>query len=413
MVQLRVGFSTDISTFQRVAIGTVYGIRRSGAQWTLTVRDLLGSLASRFVSDPAEAAIFWDQGLTSVSVGPPGPPGYVAGDTFFPLTDVSLIRRSPTGLYCIKVTGDSGEEFYLVAPTKGVNGLTNCTITGQFGTIAEDAGPGNQVLEVLYYDAHPLDVARQVLVCTGTGSNGKHDKGDIESAGLAIPEDLIAHDDIAYWITQSQPVVAPFNTDFWQLVIDEPVSNPKAMLDAWLTGGGFFLGNHQGNITARCAVVPAGQVTPGRVDIDHSNIATFDSYDAYDPQNPVEYEEVAVQSVAGSVNTTVSTKVVNLPSQPLKTYIGLGIYGTIAGRTVEVRDRISKWATETPEIIQVNCAGWSAGICSAGDVVPFTTDVITDRTGLEYNEREVLVVAAQPDWFSADCILVMAVLVEE
>ncbi len=405
-VRLLVGFTPERSEMETVALGTVTNITRVGGQWRIEIRDLLGALTSRITTNGAEGALFHDQLQSTLALL------YVPGVTQITVVDGDQLRKSPDGLFYVKITGNGGADFILSATGLAVatNTLTGLSPAGLFGTTEDTASPANACLELIVIDDHPIRIAQAILISTGLGSNGFLDRLP-ESCGFGIPVADVALSDMEAFVNLTDLVG---HSDSWQMVFDQPISNPKGFLDAWLATGGYFLAMHQGAITCRGIVdaVPAND-TPYTFDLTDDHIGKIDRYETWDSRNPVEYAEIRVFRNDGVQVNAETGDPENIPARDRIDIAMAGVYAdTVDGSEIGqlVRLRLQRWFFESPEVLFLTLRGWSAAKVSPGSLVRLDIGILKDREGFVWEKRRALVMQCAPDWFGASTKMVIAVL---
>ncbi|MEE8331645.1 MAG: hypothetical protein V3R84_07715 [Acidimicrobiia bacterium] len=407
-VRLLVGFTPDRAEMETVALGTVTNITRVGGQCRIEIRDLLGALTSRITTNGAHGALFHDQLQTTLAqLFVPGLPG-----ASMTVVSGALLRPSPDGLYYVKVTGNGGEDFVMSATglTVATNTLTGVSAAALFGTTEDTASPGNACVEVIVIDDHPIRAAKAILVSTGLGTNGFLD-GLPESCGFGIPAEHVAESDMEAFIDLTDLVG---HSDNWQLVLDQPIANPKGFLDGWLASGGYFLAMHQGAITCRGIVdaVPAND-TPYTFDLTDGHIGKIDRYETWDSRNPVEYAEIRVFRNDGVQVSAETGDTENIPARDRIDIAMAGVYSDTTDAAFIgqlVRLRLQRWHFESPEVLFLTLRGWSAAKVSPGSLVRLEIGILKDRDGYVWEKRRALVMQCAPDWFGASTRMVIAVL---
>jgi hypothetical protein len=402
---------TDPNDLQAVFVGTVNNISRRSGRWAIEVRDLLQSITSRLTTADDEARLFHDQESTTFLNVPPAVPNYSPGDTEVTLADAAGFRPSPNGLYYFEMTGNSGATFILSATSKNVSAFTGVSTSGQFGTVAENTASGNAAVEVQVLSGHPLRVARQMLVSTGSTGNGPGDV-NIASCGLGLPDEVVALVDVEDFEDLSDLVTA--SQDRF-LVLREPTANPKGVLDAWLGPNGFFLGQHQGQITVRAVVDPGFTGTPNDFDITDDDLVSVDKYEQWDPRNPAVVRTLVLTTNSGGV-LSLGSDPDALESLPIveEQLVALpGVYSDTTDRILiaeEAADRLARYFWLQAEVMTVTLRGVHWGKASAGDTCRLRFSLFDDRYGGSFDGRRGLLLQCGPNWFGSTTTAVIALL---
>ena len=392
-VQLRVGFSRDLSTFETVAVGTVFNVERRGGRWSLVIKDLAGSLVSRISDTSVGGSLFFDLASTALTSG------YTPGDGSVSVGTTVGFRTDGGGIGVVRITPTTGDPFFLSYTGTTASTFTGLSASGRFGTTAVAAVSTDEVSEVAYIVDHPIAILRRILVSTGTATNSTHD--DLpESWGYGIPASHVALDDMTSFIQDTNPA----GSDNQEMISDVAQGNPKSFLDSWLSGAGYFLTTHQGQITCRAALDPKDQRTPGHIEIGDHDIAEIEEYQAFDRNSPVEYRSSKVVPASGAGFNSLDTFVQSLPVAEVLEHPLPGLYSTNANFSAiraEHADRLKIWDFKIPERIVLRLANWRGAIPSPGDTVSFTTSLIVDREGHPFSGRRGMVIQSGARWFGA------------
>jgi len=404
VVQLRVGFSRDPATFETVAVGTVYNIERKSGTWSIIVRDLVGSLISRITEDKDETSLFHDLASTDIAVS-----AYTPGDTTLNVTSTTGFRDDGSGNGAVQITDDTGSTFILTYTGTTATTFTGVSASDQFDTTRGASAIGNAVEEVALVTGQPIEVIRKMLVSTGAGTNGAYDTLPA-SWGFALPQALVDDDDMTSFVQDTVPASGSDNQHF---VAVTEATNPKAVLDAWLNGAGYFLTTYQGKITCRAALDPKQQTTRGHIELTDRQIAALDEYQAYDRASPVEYVTSRAIGQDGGALLTTDTFIETLPMALSIEHDLAGLYshnGNYTAIRLEIGERLSVWDIKTPERYAFRIAGWSGAIPAPGSTIDLTTSLITDRQGRALNQRRGLVIQAGANWFGSESRIVVLLL---
>ncbi len=410
VVALRMSFGAWSGAWQDLFVGVVTNYTFSGGRWFLHARDLTYGLTSRFTRSTANYGLAND--LTSTTVASI----YTAGDPTLEVASTSGFRTNAAGDYILKVDPASGDPFYLLATGTGTSPtkFTGVSGTGQFGTTAVDAAGSpstSDVTEVMHVSAHPIRAAQQVLTSTGTlVANGPHDVLP-KTWGYGMPESMVSDVDASYWVGES----SVSGSDSWDLVVDEEATNPYGTLRSWLAAGGYYLTMWQGQITARCGVVPFSGVNPGWSRIDWADVESL-SYDAYAPSFAAEYESYRVNDLDGAQLGTPHSEAPIDHRPAIKQHIQAlpDVHSNGTAIADGVSARLGPWKTRVPERMTLKLRGWRNAVSSAGDVgvaylfggPVFSRRAIAGESG--FAGGHVLFGQVSPNWFggpSVDCTI--------
>lgn len=402
VLQLRVGFTDDPATFERVAVGVVQSFNRGGSGWVVQLRGLEGSLSSRFTSDPGESQLQHDLASTDLSGA------YTPGDSVLNLTSAAGFRLAD-GVGACLVTPTSGDLFVLTYTGTTATTLTGVSGAAVLGTTAAAALVGDTVSEVAYYSEHPLNVARSVLVSTGTGTNSAADLLP-ESWGLGIPEGLVDASDIKSFIPNATPSIGGGDKWEWGRAVADP--SPAAALFPWLQSGGFFVTQIQGDLTARAIVNPFNQQTPGHLELTQEKIQRITQWETWDASNPVEYWRLTISDQSGGSSVLSTDGVEALPAAENERTLS-GVYSSNADPPAwrgETLNRLGLFDIRTAEILGFDVAGWYPGISGPGDTVDLTLDGQYLRDGRPIDRLRGVILHANPNWFGSSSRVICAFL---
>ncbi len=395
VVQVRMGFlGWSPGDFEPIFTGQVRQCRYSRGRWTLQLVDLVAGLTSRF-NDPGVECLFYRLRSSPLTA--------TLGTT---TTTAELVTLSggyeaddDTGVYLALVEPDSGDEAFWIAAsgTSGTTDLTGVGLGNVLDTTRVSAAIGSQVRGAVYLAGHPLEVARRILVSTGTpGRHGSHDTLP-ESWSYGIPAHLVDHADVDRAIRRTTPATGGVE---WYVTETEKQDDGLAWLTAQLAPAGFWLGLHHGLLT--CRGVPDYDREPVDAVIGDDDLVELE-YDAWDASLPVEYYEVRVETAdSGSGRTSTELHVETRPARIRRLIYLPHVHANHVGWGDLVAERTARLYTRIPERITVTLAGWKHAGLSPGDVVQLrTADVssIYASRGEDFDSRRLLVVGGGPDWF--------------
>lgn len=399
MVQLRVGWrGWDLGEFEPVWVGMVRALTYDARAhvWRLDCVDLVGALTSRFTDNADEAPLFHSLGSTTLAAL------YSHG------VSTTLVLNGTTGLeessagggegYLVEITPSSGAApFYVHASTLTVSTLSGLTV-GRYGTTGATAAAGSAVRFGVYSVSHPLNLARRVLASTGTsGANGSR---DTLPSGWAygIPAEFIAGGDIEAHVSLSTPAAG---SSSWDLFAFDEAPNGLGWLEAFLAGGGFFLGLHQGQITARAVLSTLGGASPHEIQITDDDLVPGGlTYAAWAQDVPIEYSRIYARS-GTYVSTLAETGVYSRPVLDDHTYWLDWCWSATADWPTSVLDRLGAYLLRVPEALSVQLRGWGKGTLSPGDTVLVSTSHVRSRDLSPIDGRRMLVVGGGPNFFGA------------
>ena len=398
VLALKVGFSDDPAEFATVAVGTVYGLGLSGRGWVIHCKGLEGSLVTRITGEAGQQQIGWNLAATTCVV-------YVGGAT---LTVASTTGFPSAGV--VRITANSGSTYYVQYTGKTATTFTGCT-TGGYGTAFSVTSGTKPVTEVMYSSGHPIEVAMRVLASTGTaGANGTFDTLDADWA-FGIPRQLLDERDAIQFRDARQPSAG---ADDWQWVQAVAMTSAQDTLGTWLAGGGYYLTQVQGAVTCRGALEPWAQA-PAGIEITDGDIVSIDGYEAWYPDTPSEYGRTRITYADTGSSTTAHTDLDHLPSLDVLAHAPGGVWSVstpnLTAIVTEIAGILKQWDTRVPEWISLTLRSRWWAVLAPGDSVPLGITVLRSRTGFDFRGQRAYVIRASCDWFGADDVTRVELLV--
>ena len=397
-LELMMGFAgwTE-DRYQRISFGMLKGLRRSGLaeQYTVECWDIVAGLESRMSMTPAQAQLFYGvSAATTVKAGN----DYAAGNSSLHVTSPTGFERQNGGTYLMKVTPDSGDDFYLTATGLTVDQFTGAA-GGALGTTDGDATAGNAVTEMAYLKGNPADIYRRMLTSTGTAAaNGSFDVYP-KSWGYGIPHDMI-DPDIAR--VKSVALGASLVYHWWTT---EGVANGFSWIQDRLSNAGIWPCIHEGQLSLRAGQNPnASTLWHSGITINDDDVVSLIEHDLWDTEHAIEYSQLSVPNLSGLKNSTVEAKS-SLPSQPWTTLNGTTAFLPTpnwwnTNEATDVTDRLSAWYTRVPERIGVRCRGWRLMGLVPGDIIdvdlPLLVTTKRDRNGFRATTGRAMVTQVSP-----------------
>lgn len=401
VVQLFMGFAGwQESDFQPIALGVIERISPTSANsWKMQCQGIGQLLASRLDRTTEHSSLFYNLPQETTLAA-----DFAAADTSAVLTDASGFERETGGSFLLLVTPTTGDPFYVLGTGRSSNTITGITtLVAALDTTRVDAVAGDVVESVAYIAGNPCDIARKVLLSTGTGSNGAFDTLP-ESWGLGLPDTLFDHADTAWF----RNVALEPSTGGWNMVATStgPQENPESWLASYLAPVGVWITMRQGQLTIRCAQTP--ELAKVRTTIDIGGWIEEDliqSHDFEDTRYPVEYTVYQIHCSSATPGTTeVKEDAECWPAGGLYEQT-MAVYGGAAASQymrASTSIRVSRWITRTPENMRLTATGWWLSQLCPGDIVGLTTDLRQGRPSGSalhrgrFVNRQVMLLAASP-----------------
>ena len=333
--------------------------------------------------------------------------GYTAGDaTVTVVTTTDWVEWDTAGYAYFRVYPSSGDPFVLRAGGRGVSNFTTVTSTGRFGTVQVNASSGNDVEQVDGLYGHPGNVALQLVLSTGLGTNGTFDVLP-ERCGLAIPQSMVDDFQSLAAINITNPSSGSLNIE---KLVEGPVTTPLSFIEEIISPFGLILTLRHGQMCLRVLVDPfTGRSTIGAQlyfddtdpDTDIINVEC-DLHGA----DCVEYAQVIW--LAGTDSETSSDPVRTRPSESLYEvdFTNL-LYDNIDAVFNNVKGRMAKYYLRPYSEIRLTLAGLRAAILCPGDLISVTLTretwpILAGATGSTFIQDRLCVVRqVDIDWQTA------------
>jgi hypothetical protein len=311
---------------------------------------------------------------------------YTAGSGTLTVTATTSIQRMAGDEGVIQITPTTGSPFYL--KWTALTGSTYTVSTsGEFGTTDVSALAGDVVTNIVYLKGHPADVLRRLLMSTGTanftsgavGSNGAFDVYP-EDWGAGLDS---AHVDVSGLDTVKASIMVVGSGNYnMELLIDAPVENGVTWFSQWMAPLGFFLREHQGQISGWAVQDPAG------TGVRWESFGVTD--DAIIPNgwswNPIMADgehvnsKVVGTSASGTADESYTTGSVSFTSLPSLATRERDITGVIRGNISvvgqEIADRVGGWDTRRRIEFAAKFRHLSTARNGHGGLVRLTTKVL-------------------------------------
>ncbi len=386
---------------ERVALGVVRNISGTAQAFRVECQGLTSALTGRLTDDPDEIALFHELSDGDTTVGS----NYTAGDATIVLTSGANLRRdTDSGLWCVLVTPNTGDDFFITGTLAG-NTIT-ITTAGAFDTVDADADAGNAVTACAYINGHPFDIARKLLI-SGSSSSATWDTLP-DDWGFALDGGWFAHGDINDY---RDLVVKPSSGSYvWDLVVTGEIENGYAWLSGLLSLLGAWVTTKQGYLTFRACQNPnARTIGPVALITERALLGGPGSswqWQQVAQEWSVEYGRVRVRSNATDwTNDSLARSLGTYPAQAMYEYdsTGLQFANETAMRAGDI-DRLGPWKNP-PEAFTLQTRGWKPGILCEGDFA--TLDLpclrgLRTAAGDDYTAADVLVLEVSTNFAGDD-----------
>ena len=427
----------DTSRFERIAIGQLHTITRSGLEkkYILQFKDIVSALQNRTassvgafptptVSNPPEQDLFFENGITFQLSQT-----WNVGDNFMYFNNVDLFRRESGQNGIVKVQASTGSSpFYLefsavdagnlridTSPNSGneafpseIAAYSLPTATGSFATIS------------VQIDDHPSSLLGKIINSTGNGTSGSFDTLPLEwSVGGQFSTALF--DDVDSQIYQ-QNIRSRTSTNYsWRYVSSSPQSNGIRDLVNLFSPFGQFPVMRQGKITWRGCTDPTGDSLSYSPKVSgfirEHDIISILKHELFDPSSQQVYpiSSITYTTQTAPINTTAKTRsfpssrVSSFPSSREINRESQFLYSPDEDQEDMANgdlDRLLVWDHYTWQKIQLRCTIQTSQFV-AGDVVELTTRFISSigDFGRTFNSKRALVLSSSFDFRSNTSII--------
>jgi hypothetical protein len=317
-------------------------------------------------------------------------------------------QASVGGLVLIETS--SGDAYYRKWSAKTGTTLTILAAgtASVFGTTDIGAVSGNTIRGAWYMAEHPLNLAKMVMVSTGT--SGTYGAWDLLPAswGMGYPEWTL---DLADIDRHRSLIMVPSSGTFvFDVFGVEVVDDPAAWIAALLGKAGAFITTRQGLVTFRALSIDSAAVMAS-LDIDDADIEVIESHEWFEPGHGITYDNVR------SYGATTSTAVTNTGKKPLPGATSFSLdasdvlWANESAVTSEISSRVAKPLQRIPERLVLRCTGLRMAQLAAGDRCYLTTTRAVSRTATSgvFDRTMVLVDEVSPSW--GGCTVRVGVLV--
>ena len=410
IVRMLIGFpGWPIEKFEPVALGQVWNIIRAGDGYRLDVRSIQSALRTRLTTTDNENALYddiLDSAATNVATT-----NYTVGLGTLSVSSAAAIKRQDDGSGTLKgvvgVTDNSGDLFFLSFTGISGNDLTT-TVGDLYGTDDAAADIGNTVFTRAYWDDHPLDMIRRVLLSTGT--QGGDWKWGLETWGYGLGDALIDHTETDKWRQRSQPASG---SDDWEFVATEQ-TNGFEWLESVIAPGGHFITIRQGRIIGACVLDPYRQSVTTALTITDADIDQVVTHEFWDTRLTLEYNRVIVDGEnEASSGVTTTGEASAMPAESFTKVILPHVWSNVTAIETEIGNRVAPWHLRIPERLVLVLRGWRMAQLSIGDILTVTSRRLRGRlpgTRSGYVGQRVMVTGVSTAWFGATVRVSLATL---
>ena len=423
------------SSFERIAAGQLYAIRRNGTEKRITCQfvDLLTAFQNRTSSavgavptpssaNPPQQDLFYELGSFRSVLGT-----WNVGDTSITLTNTNGIRQETgqNGLVkCYRTS--SSNPFFLEFASSTSSTIATTPNSGQEAFPSENTaiqltqGVGSFVVLCAQIDDHPADIVGKIIESTGTGSNGSLDTLPVEwSVGGVFGVGLWDQVDSEQ---QKQLITGITTTNYkWRLVVEGPLENGIRDILNTASNVGQWMVWRQGKLSWRGCQDP-NNVSFVAGQIREQDIFQVVGHDLFDPQQQQVYpissltysNTVPLNSLEKNSVGITSGRLASFPASREINRSARALYSPDTNESDLANadlQRMAKWDHWTFERVTIRCKLITSQFV-AGDVVEVSSDKIHGLQGAYQNQR-CLVLASSFDFSTNSSTITLGAITGE
>ena len=416
--------TSAVSVAERIILGQSRDVAGIGPQSIVSGWGPLALVISRpearvspSSSDTNDAALFANCQATGNALALSAPFAF-GTHTTLQFASAPPMQRETGRPGAVLITPSSGDPYIVTFTGVSGNDLTGVSTTAEHGTSGSNASAGDIVQEVCWINRHPVDMARRVLVSTGTGTNGPHDTLP-ESWGLGIPAHLI---DAAGFLDTSNALNSTISSGSY--IVNAVATTPQGPALQWLQTElnryGLWLCTRQGQITIRAALDYWRHGPSFVMALTDDNIisAALPERSNYDGGNSA---EAVFYTVKGEVLSDWFILTESPKTRPLIATIANGpivdgwpsVYQNQALINESIARRVGPWHLRIAIVVEVQATLSAARLC-VGDWVSITHRGLWDHTSTvpRGTLRAAMVTAMSCDWSAGVVALRLHILPE-
>ena len=379
-------FASDL---QRIGLGVVKSITWRQGVYKVTCWDLWAAFQGRPTTNAIGQRLFYNVG-TAVTLAA----DYAVGDATVQVTSAASFGRETGAYFGLKITPDSGDEFYLRASSLAGSTFTiNTPGADRMGTTRAAASTGAVVTAVAHLTGHPIDIAYKVLA--SSSGSGVFDLYP-DDWGYGIPDEMLDKDDRVMW--QSYAVKVASGAYDLEFTVDESQDDAFSWFSGFLSAFAMFPAVRQGQLTIRAGQDMRYPLYTSDIEISDASVVLRDvEYFAFEEGMTDEVHRVQVTTPTDSASADDS--MTTLPGRDQQNIYVPYAYDNEQAIADEILDRAKVYHLRVPERWRLPLVGLKYASLTPGDVVPFTSRVLVGRLGRSgYKNRWAFVAQVSPDW---------------
>ena len=422
VTQIKMGFPGYArEDFQTIFLGRLRSISGNGPNWRIEFDDATTLLQMRWTGSAdvdQTKNLFSTAGQTTTLTVK-----YHLLDSTLTVADNSKLQitggSSPVGI--VKVTPNSGDDFFIKFTGKGASTLTGVPTTAAHGTTAAEANIGNTVTNVAFLSGSAVKIYQRLLISDGTTAGDPNVYP--EEWGFGIPEEYVDIDDID---AQASVLFTSGTTCSPEWKVQEEQNTPWQWLFNQYVPLGMCPVVRQGQFTMRSLQNPNQATITSGLTITDADVIDFVWY-AYHPDIQATFLMVSVKTTDGNVSSALMTAY-SFPVDEEKLYDLSDT--TWAHSTSEqsnirtnVRNRLDKWSLFVPYALRLDCAGLKYSQLCPGDIVTISLSQLDASNGYDeyyshlsevdgWTERQGMVTGVDVDYIAGMVTLELSVIPE-
>ena len=428
VTQIKMGFPGYArEEFQTIFFGRLRSISGNGPNWQIEFDDASTLLQSRWTGGTGGSSknLFSSAGDTttlSAQYDPASSPSTLS------LADNSKIQiANGITIGIVKITPNSGDDFYLTFSGKGSGTLTGVSSSAVHGTTAALSNSGNTVTNVPLLKDNALTIYKRLLCSDGTAA-GDPNVYPVEW-GFGIPQEYVDIDDIDD--QQSVLFSSPLPTAItcapeWKVL--EEQNTPWQWLFNQYKPLAICPVIRQGQFSIRSLQDPnTATITTGLTIVD-SDVIDFIWY-AYHPDIQSQYLTVKATTTDGDSDSRVMTPMA-FPVDKEKLYdLSDTTWAHSSSHQEDIRenvlDRVALWSLMVPYALRLDLAGLKFAQLCTGDIVTVSLSQLNASNGYEvygflesvsevdgFTERKAMVTGVDADYMAGMVTLELSVVPE-
>jgi hypothetical protein len=421
VTQIKMGFPGYArDDFQTIFFGRLSSISGNGPNWRIEFDDATTLLQMRWTGSTTKNLFSTAGQTTTLTVK------YHVLDSTLTVADNSKLQitggSSPVGI--VKVTPNSGDDFFIKFTGKGSGTLTGVPTSASHDTTAADANIGNTVTNVAFLSGSAVKIYQRLLISDGTTAGDPNVYP--EEWGFGIPEEYVDIDDID---AQASVLFTSGTTCSPEWKVQEEQNTPWQWLFNQYVPLGMCPVVRQGQFTMRSLQNPNQATITSGLTITDADVIDFVWY-AYHPDIQSQYLSVRATTTNGLSDTVVLVPI-TFPVDEQKLYdLSDTTWAHSSSGQENIRDnilgRVAQWSVMVPYALRVDLAGLKFAQLCPGDIVSINLEQLDASNGYDeyylgttalsevngWTERQAMVTGVDADYIAGMVTLELSVIPE-